>query len=115
MIDTMENDMKHLPTNDKTKKPNLFETCYLQPSHKEPYSEFYTRFRTSICHHLKKSGSTIRYLDNETLSCDEMISPTFEEIIILWCLEKIDHKLPGKDSLFCPRFYLCPRLLLCLF
>eukprot|EP00088_Acartia_fossae_P062637 TRINITY_DN7576_c0_g1_i2.p1 TRINITY_DN7576_c0_g1~~TRINITY_DN7576_c0_g1_i2.p1 ORF type:complete len:603 (+),score=61.45 TRINITY_DN7576_c0_g1_i2:39-1847(+) len=91
----MESDMKYLPTNEKSDKPNLFATCYLQPSDKESYSEFYTRFRTSICNHLKKTGSRMKYLDNEILSCDEIISPTFEEIIILWCLAKIDHRLPG--------------------
>ena len=27
---------------------------------------------------------------------DEILSPTFEEIIVLWCLEKIDTRLPRQ-------------------
>ena len=30
------------------------------------------------------------------LSMDEILSPTFEEIIVLWCLEKIDTRLPRQ-------------------
>ena len=34
-------------------------------------------------------------MNNFELQQDEILSPTFEEIIILWSLEKIDSRLPN--------------------
>ena len=66
---------------------------YYSPS-LENYDAFYTRFRSTIGNNLKKSRKMIcDGIDLENMS-DEIISPTFEEVIILWCLEKIDHSLP---------------------
>ena len=48
---------------------------------------FYTRFRETIAQNLKKTG----YREGSyELQQDEIISPTFEEIIFLWSLEKIN-------------------------
>ena len=35
-------------------------------------------------------GTKIKFLGNFELLEDEILSPTFEEVILLWCLEKID-------------------------
>ena len=45
--------------------------------------------------YLRKLGDAILY-NNTTLAKDEIISPTFECTIMLWCLEKIDMRLPAK-------------------
>ena len=43
----------------------------------------------------KKRGHQIQYLNNKEMDADETMSPTFEETIVLWCLEKIDPRLPA--------------------
>lgn len=68
----------------------IFEICETKYSKYEDLKSFYTKFRTVISNHLKKKG------DSELLFEDEIISPTFEEVIILWCLEKIDSSLPKQ-------------------
>ncbi len=47
---------------------------------------------------MKSKGHKIGYLNNKELKEDEEISPTFEETIVLWCLEKIDSRLPMHVS-----------------
>ena len=58
------------------------------------HQTFYREFRSAICDNTKRRGHKIKYLNNKELHDDESISPTFEETIVLWCLEKIDHRLP---------------------
>ena len=69
---------------------SIFEISETKYSNYENLKSFYTKFRTVISNHLKKKG------DSELLFEDEIISPTFEEVIILWCLEKIDSSLPKQ-------------------
>lgn len=57
------------------------------------YQEYYADFRSEINKCLRKKGS--KFGGNEVIE-DEKISPTFDEIIILWCLERIDQRLPSK-------------------
>ena len=74
---------------------NIFELSDLQYSSTEDYTAFYIRFRAAVCKNLKKTGSKIKFLeDTNQLLEDEILSPTFEEVVVLWCLEKIDHSLP---------------------
>ena len=58
------------------------------------YQTFYREFRAAIYDNLKKGGHQVQYLNNKELDSDETMSPTFEETIVLWCLEKIDPRLP---------------------
>ena len=44
---------------------------------------------------LKKKGDKLNSLTEELFQEDEIISSTFEEVIILWCLERIDPSLPN--------------------
>ena len=56
---------------------------------------FYNNFRNMICKQLKKKGNIIKSaLKNLILDYNEIISHTFDEIILVWCLEKIHPKLP---------------------
>ena len=54
------------------------------------YQTFYREFRSAIYDNLKKRGHQIKYLNDKALETDETMSPTFEETVVLWCLEKID-------------------------
>ena len=58
------------------------------------HQTFYREFRSSIYDNLKKRGHQVKYLNDKQLEADETMSPTFEETIVLWCLEKIDPRLP---------------------
>jgi hypothetical protein len=57
----------------------------------DSYQSFYLKFKASICSNLKKKGDVVEFLNGELLE-DEILSPTFEEIIVLWCIEKIGSK-----------------------
>ena len=59
------------------------------------HQTFYREFRAAIYDNLKKRGHHVQYLNNKVLEVDESLSPTFEETIVLWCLEKIDPRLPA--------------------
>ena len=59
------------------------------------HQTFYREFRSAIYDNLKKAGHRIKYLNEKELEVDEVMSPTFEETIVLWCLEKIDSRLPS--------------------
>jgi hypothetical protein len=45
---------------------------------------------------LIQSSPVIVFIIKKVLDQDEIMSPTFEEVIILWTLEKIDQKLPNE-------------------
>ena len=59
------------------------------------YQTFYREFRAAIYDNLKKRGHQIQYQNNREMESDETMSPTFEETVVLWCLEKIDSRLPA--------------------
>ena len=61
----------------------------------EDLQTFYNNFRNMICKQLKKKGDIIKSsLKDLILDYDEVISNTFDQIILVWCLEKIHPKLP---------------------
>ena len=62
------------------------------------HQTFYREFRSAICDNTKRKGHKVKYLNEKELKEDEGISPTFEETIVLWCLEKIDSRLPMHVS-----------------
>ena len=61
----------------------------------EDFNSCYAKFRGAVCQNLKKAGTRIKFMNHFELIEDEILSPTFEEIILLWCLEKIDRRLPN--------------------
>ena len=65
----------------------------INENNKDYYHLYYLKFRATIFAQLKKKGDVVEFLNGELLE-DEIFSPTFEEIIVLWCLEKIDPDLP---------------------
>ena len=61
-----------------------------------PYQTFYKQYRASFIDNLRKQGDMIQYKNNQVLDQDEKLSPSFENAIVLWSLEKIDSRLPLK-------------------
>ena len=45
---------------------------------------------------LRKQGDRIKYKNDLPLTEDEKLTPSFENAIVLWSLEKIDPRLPAK-------------------
>ena len=63
----------------------------------ENYSTFYKQFRASFLDNLRKAGSKGDPRDpGARLAEDEKLSPSHEDSIILWTLERIDPRLPSK-------------------
>ena len=61
-----------------------------------PYQTFYKEYRAAFVDNLRKQGDIVHYKNNFTLAEDEKLSPSFENAIVLWALEKIDPRLPLK-------------------
>ena len=61
-----------------------------------PYQTYYKQYRASFIDNLRKQGDIVQYKNNLVLNEDEKLSPSFENAIVLWSLEKIDARLPLK-------------------
>ena len=74
---------------------SIFDICEVTYVKNEDLNAYYMNFRSTVCKNLKRRGDKLREdKGHVTLMQDEVLSPTFEEIIVLWCLEKIDPLLP---------------------
>ena len=61
------------------------------------YMTFYKEFRLMILDNLRLKGSKADpRIAGDKLADDEKLSPSFEDIIIIWVLERIDRRLPAK-------------------
>ena len=60
------------------------------------YQTFYKQYKASFVDNLRKQGDKVKYKNDVVLDADEKLSPSFENAIILWALEKIDARLPSK-------------------
>ena len=61
-----------------------------------PYQTFYKQYRASFLDNLRKRGDYVKFKNDHLLTEDEKLSPSFENAIIMWALEKIDARLPAK-------------------
>ena len=61
-----------------------------------PYQTFYKQMRASYIDNLRKEGDKVVYKNNVALDADEKLSPSFENAIVLWALDRIDPRLPAK-------------------
>jgi hypothetical protein len=58
---------------------------------------FYKQFRASFLNNLRKTNDKMEHKGpGKVLTADEGLSPSFEDTIVLWTLEKIDPRLPKK-------------------
>ena len=60
------------------------------------HQTFYKQYRASFVDNLRKQGDRVQFKNNLRLDEDEKLSPSFENAIVLWTLEKIDPRLPAK-------------------
>ena len=72
---------------------NILDSCETDYEPSIGILPFYYKFRRIVQQNLKKVGYTF---GNEQLLQDEILSPTFEEVIMLWCLDKIQPNLSKK-------------------
>ena len=72
---------------------NLSDHVY---KHGTPHQTFYKQYRASFVDNLRKNGDVVKYKNDFVLTEDEKLSPSFENAIVLWTLEKIDPRLPSK-------------------
>ena len=90
--DTNNHEVENIETGNN-KPRNILDLCEIKYDPKESFSEFYNNFRTLLSDYLMKKGDQVGPME---LLEDEIFTPTFEEIIIFWCLEKVDPRLPMK-------------------
>ena len=57
---------------------------------------FYKQFRADFLNNLRKKGEKVSHKGVAVLQEDEKLSPSFEDAIVLWSLEKIEPRLPAK-------------------
>ena len=72
----------------------VLDIAKLQMEAHDDYNSFYSKFRMKICENLKKKGDRVNFYGEQEVLEDELLSSTFEEIIVVWCLEKISPELP---------------------
>ena len=58
---------------------NVILLKYVKYDKNVNYIDYYTKFRREVIRNLQE---------------DEIISPTFDDVILMWCLERIDLRLP---------------------
>ena len=61
-----------------------------------PEQTFYKQYRSAFLDNLRKAGDIVKYKNDKVLAEDEQLSPSFENAIVMWSLEKIDGRLPAK-------------------
>ena len=58
---------------------------------------FYKQFRCGFVDNLRKEGDARSHLrPGDKMPADEVLTPSFEDAIVLWALEKIDPRLPAR-------------------
>ena len=79
------------------KGANFLRIASVSFSSGDNHYAFYKKFRSAFLDNLRKTGAKndARWSD-ERLTADEQLSPSFEDSIVLWALEKIDPRLPEK-------------------
>lgn len=85
--------MRHNIQSSQNSTFNILELCEIKYDPGENILDFYDKFKGIVCDNLKKKGDQIGF---EEIQQDEVLSPTFEEVIILWCLHTINPNLPSK-------------------
>ena len=61
-----------------------------------PHQSFYKQYRASFVDNLRKQSDRVLFKNDLRLDQDEKLTPSFENAIVLWTLDKIDPRLPAK-------------------
>ena len=75
------------------KRPNLnlLDLRRIQYNEGDDHARFYRTFKSALCENLRKEGDIY---DGDIVLDDEILSPTFEDVILVWSLERIHPMLP---------------------
>ena len=82
--------------NIESRGSHLLDVASINPKPDQKPLVFYKQLRSGILNNLRKKGDSIMYKAGKKLPEDESISPTFECIIMMWALEKLDPRLPSR-------------------
>ena len=82
--------------NIESRGSHILDVAALNPKPDQKPIVFYKQFRASVANNLRKRGDTVAHKGGRKLQEDETISSTFECMIMMWSLEKIDKRLPAK-------------------
>ena len=82
--------------NIQSKGVNFLKVAQINYKSGELPQTFYKEFRTAMVDNLRKEGDAKNHLmPGSVMEADEVLSPTFEDAIVLWALDKIDSRLPA--------------------
>ena len=82
--------------NIQSKGVNFLKLAQITYKSGENPQTFYMQFRTAFVDNLRKKGDAKNHLmPGSKLEADEVVSPTTEDALGLWVLEKIDPRLPS--------------------
>ena len=80
----------------ETKGANFLKIASISYKKGDLHQTFYKQYRASFIDNLRKGGDLIKFKNDQALSEDEQLSPSFENAIVLWSLKEIDGRLPDK-------------------
>lgn len=80
----------------ETKGANFLKISDSMYKKDQPHQTFYKQYRAAFIDNLRKKNDILKYKNDFKLTEDEQLSPSFENAIVLWALEKIDARLPAK-------------------
>ena len=81
--------------NIEVKGSHFLDIASMRPTPGQKPVVFYKRFRCGFLDNMRKKDDKILY-NNTRMTEDEKLSPTFESVILMWALEKLDARLPSK-------------------
>ena len=82
--------------NIESRGSHLLDIAATNPQPNQKPIVFYKQFRAKVVNNLRKCGDKMMYKGGKQLTEDETMGPTFESVIMMWALEKIDERLPAK-------------------
>ena len=80
----------------ETKGANFLKIASISFNKGDQHQTFYKQYRASFIDNLRKEGDLVKFKNEQALSEDEQLSPSFENAIVLWALKEIDGRLPEK-------------------
>ena len=83
--------------NIQSKGVNFLKLAQITYKSGENPQTFYAQFRSAMVDNLRKAGDARNHLmPGARLEVDEVVSPTMDDAMVLWTLEKIDPRLPAQ-------------------
>ena len=80
----------------ETRGSKFLDIASITPKEDVNPNTFYKEVRARVFDNLRRKDDTLPYSGNKILTEDETLTPTLECFIVMYALEKIDPRLPGK-------------------